>query len=203
MYLANSPKSAPERINMPTRAISATEPSKRLGQGVYYSSEAYAGLYARLLIIAIDLTVLIVVGRLLSAVFYDGMRGREDTDPSLFASWLAAAYIYLVFLKASPLGTLGFLLTRVKIVNLRGERPSYLAMTLRLLCFFGPFDPIINYFWLTGDPNRQTLRDKLVGTYIVRKKAVPSGKGNIALVQYFLFGWSMLFPEVQRRRLKE
>jgi uncharacterized RDD family membrane protein YckC len=171
------------------------------GQGVYYSREAYAGLFTRLLTIAIDLAALMAAGIVLYTAFSDSARSGGDVDPWFLGGWLGVTYVYLVFVKASPVGTLGFLLAGVKIVNLRGQRPSYLGMTIRLLMVLGPVHPVIDYLWLTGDSNRQTLRDKLVGTYVIRRKAVPSGTARIGLTPYFLFGFAIWFPEVQKRRL--
>ena len=109
-----------------------------------------------------------------------------------------------MFVEPSSIGTLGFILTGVKVVNLKGERPSFVRMSFRLfLWVLGPFHPVIDLLWLTGDPDRQTLRDKLAGTYVVRKDAVPCGQGTVRLAHYFLFGLSILFPEVQKRRSAE
>ena len=63
------------------------------------------------------------------------------------------------FVESSSIGTLGFLLAGMKIVNLKGERPSFVRMTFRLLLWvLGPFHPMIDLLWLSGDRDRQTPR---------------------------------------------
>jgi uncharacterized RDD family membrane protein YckC len=172
-----------------------------MGVGVYYAREEYAGLFQRFLIIAIDIGALLVFGAVLYAIWYSVEAWIDDWPTWFLCSWLVIVYVYLVFVESSSLGTLGFLLTNVKIVNLKGERPSVLRMSLRLLLWLlGPFNPVIDLLWLTGDRDRQTLRDKLAGTYVVKKDAVPLGKGKVKLTHYFLFGFSILFLEVQKPR---
>jgi uncharacterized RDD family membrane protein YckC len=167
-----------------------------MGPGVYYAPEAYAGFLKRLLIVAVDLSVIFFVWAIVYILWYGG-----GPDPEYLGIWFVGlcftvAYIYLVFVESSSIGTLGFLLTKVKIVNLRGERPSGWRVSFRLfLWVLGPFHPVIDLLWLTGDRDRQTLRDKLAGTYVVRKDALPCGQGTVRLSQYFLFGLSILFPE--------
>src|SRR5207249_2120250 len=113
--------------------------------------------------------------------------------------WIGFCYAYLVFLEASPIGTLGFLLTGVKIVTLKGERPSFLRMTFRLLLWFlGPFNVLVDLWWLTGDDCKQTLRDKCAGTIVIRKTAVPAGHGEITLKRYQLLAHSFVFYEVRK-----
>jgi uncharacterized RDD family membrane protein YckC len=167
-----------------------------LGEGVLFAPEACAGLLTRLLILIIDLSVLLVCGVVLETICYELL---PTAGEALFWSWLALCYIYLVVVEAS-FGTLGFLITGVKIVNLNGEKPSVLRMTGRLgLWIVGPFNFFIDFFWLTNDRHKQTLRDKLAGTYVVKKGAVPCGKGRVRAVHYFLFGLSILFPEVREQ----
>jgi hypothetical protein len=41
-----------------------------------------------------------------------------------------------------------------------------------MFLFLGPFNYVADLIWLSGDPQRQALRDKFTQTYVVRKKAV-------------------------------
>jgi uncharacterized RDD family membrane protein YckC len=109
------------------------------------------------------------------------------------------AFAYLVLLERSSVGTLGYLLTGVRIVTLKGERPSILRMTYRLLLWVaGPFHPFVDFTWLTGDEFRQTLRDKPAGTVVVRKSAVPAGVGELRLNRYQFQTFSFVFYEVRK-----
>ena len=175
-----------------------TSPARNLGQ--FYERKDYAGLFRRLVIIAVDLGVL--AGLYLAVSALDGAIRRDDgpfLSPAAFYSWLALVYTYLVVLEASPIGTLGFLLTGVRIVTLDGRRPSILRMTFRLLFWIlGPINALVDLFWLTGDAYRQTLRDKFSGTLIIRKGAVPAGTGAIRLNRYQFLGYSFVFYEVDQ-----
>ncbi|WP_020472810.1 RDD family protein [Zavarzinella formosa] len=174
---------------------------KGLGPGVYYAREDYASSFVRLLIIVIDLAIIIALGVVLYFACKEIITDKDDAADWFFWSWFGLTYVYLVFIESSPQGTFGFLLTGMKIVSLNGERPSFLRMTFRLMMWLlGPFHPAIDFLWLSGDPDRQTLRDKFAGTYVVRKNAVPCGKGIVGLRRYFLFGFVVLCREVQRRQ---
>jgi uncharacterized RDD family membrane protein YckC len=173
--------------------------SEGLGPGVYYARDDYAGLLARFVIVAVDLGVIIVLGVMQFKVCEMLAQDEKVFALGFLGSWATTTVVYLVFIEASSLRTLGFNLTGMKIVNLRGERPSFWRMGFRqMLWVLGPFHPVVDLLWLSGDPNRQTLRDKLAGTYVVRVRAVPCGHGIVRLRHYFLLGLSVLFPEVQR-----
>jgi hypothetical protein len=104
-------------------------------------------------------------------------------------------------LEASVFGTLGFIVTGVKILNLKGERPSVLRMSMRLtLWILGPFNPLIDLIWLGGDDFGQTLRDKFSGTVVVRRGAEPIGTGPIHVRYLSLLGFMMAVAEVQKPR---
>jgi uncharacterized RDD family membrane protein YckC len=107
--------------------------------------------------------------------------------------------LYLTVLKRTDFGTLGYWLTGVKIVNLKGKRPSLWQMTFRfIMLILGPFNFIVDVLWLGGDEHRQTLRDKVVGTYVVKDEAIPLGEGEQTLVPYFFLTWCLMFREVKR-----
>src|SRR5438045_5016897 len=101
--------------------------------GKFYAPSDYAGLFRRFAIIAIDLGVVFLIFVAVKTVQW--MNQTEDsvlmTLPE-FWFWFTFAYVYFVIFEAT-LGTLGFLLTGVKIVTLKGERPSVLRMAFRLL----------------------------------------------------------------------
>ena len=60
----------------------------------------------------------------------------------------------------------------MKIISIVGKRLSIWQMTLRfLILFFGPLNFFVDILWLTGEQNKQTLRDKMFGTYVVKRRA--------------------------------
>ena len=96
-------------------------------------------------------------------------------------------------------GTVGYWITGVQIVDLEGEEPSMWLMTLRyFLLVLGPINLIIDIFWLTSDENRQTLRDKIAETYVIKRNAMPLGHGQQKIAPYFIAGYSFTFKEVKR-----
>jgi uncharacterized RDD family membrane protein YckC len=162
--------------------------------GHYYAAGDYAGLLRRFVIIAVDSCVIAAAGGLF--LFLQAERQFTET---VFYSWIAFTYVYLVLLEASAVGTLGFLLTGVKIVTLKGERPSVLRMTFRLLLWtLGPINACLDLYWLTGDDYKQTLRDKFASTYVIRRNAIPAGSGEIRLNRFLFLGYNFVFYEVRR-----
>jgi uncharacterized RDD family membrane protein YckC len=169
-------------------------------RGVRFPRAAYAGPLRRVAILLIDLAVVGTLG------FFAGAAGfalSEGATSGVFVcAWLLICYVYLVPLEAWA-GTLGFILTQTKIVDLHGRPPSLKRMTLRLLlCAFWLNDLIflIDLLWSAENDRRQTLRDMLTGTYVVRKSATPSAEGEVAFAYYFLFGLALRVREVQRSR---
>jgi len=70
-------------------------------------------------------------------------------------------------------------------------------MTFRFfLLAIGPFELITDLIWLAGDEAKQTLRDKFVGTYVVRKTAKPIGEGKIIRTRLCVLGWNLEYSEV-------
>jgi len=165
--------------------------------GAYFERGDRAGFFRRLLILLIDGTVVAVAANAWAAG-YALLFPESDQDSVVGAAFLVIGFAYLVVLESYSV-TLGFLLARVRIVTLKGKRPSILRMTLRLLLWvMGPIHPVIDFLWLGGDDQGQTLRDKLVGTLVVRRKAEPAAQGPIRLKWYTLLGQWYVFFEVER-----
>jgi uncharacterized RDD family membrane protein YckC len=164
--------------------------------GVYYSVGDLAGLGRRVGILAVDLTILAIVAGFVLAL-------APETVAAQRAARLAAAcfaWAYLAGLKARPNGTLGYRLADVRLVDLQGEPVGLLRSTARFLFLVaGPLNFVFDLLWLTSDPDRQTLRDKLTGTYVVRRGAVATGRGPIVYPQYFIATMAFVLPEVKRQ----
>ena len=172
-----------------------------LGDGVFYRFHAYAGFLRRVIIILVDLFVILVFCSFFTPIplsfFYDQYDALMQAN--LLYAMPVIAFIYLAVVKRTNFGTFGYWLAGVKIVTLQGKRPSLFQMTVRfVLLILGPIHPLIDFIWLSGDKDRQTLRDKIVGTYVVRDNAIPIGQGDITLSQYYLLGFSFSFKEVKR-----
>jgi uncharacterized RDD family membrane protein YckC len=104
---------------------------------------------------------------------------------------------YFAILKRTSIGTLGYIIAGVRIVDLMGNKPSIRRMLHRtLFILIGPLNLLLDLVWVGNDRERQSLRDKIAGTYVIRKKACILGRGNIVFSTYTLFSYSFIFKEV-------
>ena len=155
-------------------------------RGVYYSRGDYAGFWRRLVVDAIDFTLLVgtVLGITLGAAIILPT-GEQALPHVLFWSGMGLGFVYLALLKHSRFRTLGYLVGGIRIVSIHGGRPSIWALTIRaLFAVFGPFNMLLDVIWLTSDERRQALRDKFAHTYVIRDRALPLGQGAIVYTRY-------------------
>lgn len=109
------------------------------------------------------------------------------------------SYLYLAIYKRTDRSKIGYRVLGVKIINLEGKRPSIWQMTLRFfMLFFGPLNFFVDILWLNGEENRQTLRDKMFGTYVIKRQAQPEGTGKILYYHQTFLLMSWVFREVER-----
>ncbi len=171
--------------------------------GVIYEKKDYAGFSKRVVIAMIDIVVIAAVSAC-GSYFADSFFSFEDTHHRFnFILILIFSIFYLAILKRSKFRTIGYLLARVKIVDLKGQRPSIFKMILReLLILLGPFELFTDIIWMTSEATKQTLRDKYVGTYVIRQTAIPVGKGRLQNVSLGFMGWNLMYREVQESLIK-
>src|SRR5690349_7319917 len=159
-------------------------------EGVYYRHQDYAGLWRRLLAAIID-AIVAVTGLAVLAIWLPSAISAVVT----FTIWLALAFLYLVVCKRTRVRTLGYRLTRVMLVDIRGDSPSALRVTFRLLfALMGTYSSalgLVDFLWITGDDNRQTLRDKLAQTYVIRAGAQRAGRGPNVYDLYHVLAWTL------------
>jgi uncharacterized RDD family membrane protein YckC len=168
-------------------------------EGVYFAHESYAGFWQRLVVDVIDLTVIMAISVICTMVITELFMLSENLITFLFIFWAVIWFIYFVLLKRSKFGTLGYKLCNVRVVNLSGECPGIIALTLRLMfAAIGPLNFPLDLIWLSGDDNRQALRDKFARTYVIKKHAKPEGIGRLIYSNYDLWGWQLIFCEVKR-----
>ena len=168
-------------------------------EGVYYALTDYAGLGRRLLIDVVDFFVAVAATAVVLAAASFLAPPLLDV-PGFGLGIIVVVWMgYFVFLKASPYRTLGYVLAGARIVNYRGERPGIPRLIGRLMFVIGgPMNFLFDAFWLTGDHNRQALRDKFASTYVVRQHAVPAGVGRVRYRNYTFWGMTFIFREVER-----
>jgi uncharacterized RDD family membrane protein YckC len=150
-------------------------------------------VWLRLLIDSVDLITVAAICAGVAAVIW----GSVSKDV-LLVLCLAVWYCYFVLLKACRLGTLGYRISRVRVVGFDGNGASLGALTLRFVFMaFGPLNYVFDILWLSTDTHRQALRDKFAHTYVVRKRAAPIGAGKLIYRYYHIFGYNFLFREIE------
>ena len=168
---------------------------RSLGDGVYFAADDYIGLGPRIIILFVDAVVLGLMVWILKS-FWFHLVGHYEMFAGVvvFAVWL-----YLVPLKRSVFRTIGYQLTGVKLVNLKGQRPSLWLLTLRSLLWIFCFNPanfILEYFWCSIDYDRQSIRDRITNTCLVKNDATPIGTGEVHFAYYFSFGYMLAYSHV-------
>ena len=92
-----------------------------LGEGVYYAEQDHAGFVRRLVVIAVDSSMLLLVAFALLTYLPIMMSDDSDPNPAFWILWPLSAWFYLAVVKQSPLRTVGYRVTGLKIVNLKGN----------------------------------------------------------------------------------
>jgi uncharacterized RDD family membrane protein YckC len=171
--------------------------------GVYYHRSDYCGLGRRFLVDVVDVVSALLAWYVFVFLLLLLPKFQLGID-TLFATLLIIWFAYFVILKWSPLGTLGYRVGGVKIVTVRGTRPSFFAYCERFFfSILGPFNFLLDLLWLWTDPFGQTLRDKLTHAYVVRARAEPLGSGRVVYSSYHIMGWNLLFAEVRQEKRHE
>ena len=161
-------------------------------EAVLYDAGDHLGVMRRLLIDVVDTTVAIVLAVILSV-----LSSLISIWGPLIA-WTVVWIAYFVLLKGSRFRTLGYVMAGARIVNFQGQRPSYLQLLGRVaFTVLGPVNFVVDLCWISSDPSRQALRDKFAHTFVIRKNAMPAGAGRIIYPTYMMFGWTLMFAEVQ------
>ncbi|PAY17167.1 hypothetical protein CKO51_22925 [Rhodopirellula sp. SM50] len=173
-----------------------------LGDGVYFAMDDYAGLVRRFAAIAVDALILFVGGVCLwITIGFVSFQFDPAFDPSglFFIAWIGFYWMYLTLVKRSRFRTIGYRICGLKIVTTKGERPSLIRMTARMLMWIlGPFNLFLDLIWIGADSERQSLRDCYLGTYVVRFDADPIGVAPMHLTRYTAAGWNLAYPRVCR-----
>lgn len=168
---------------------------RSLGDGVYFSKTDYIGPSRRIVIVCIDTIVLLMMGWGLSSAWVRVL-GQED---GLISALVVMTWLYLVPLKRSAWRTVGYQMTGAKLVNLQGARPALWLLTLRSLLwmfFFIPFNFLMDVLWCSVDDDRQSIRDRITNTCLVKNRAIPIGNGEVHIAYYFVLGYMFTYSHV-------
>ena len=98
---------------------------------MWFSSESYAGFWRRLGVESLDVVCVLLLTVALLMGFFPVTGEDEPHDAIVLLALLATAYVYLVVVKWSRLGTVGYRLFRVRLVDAAGQRPGLARAHLR------------------------------------------------------------------------
>ncbi|RLB66996.1 MAG: hypothetical protein DRH08_04800 [Deltaproteobacteria bacterium] len=170
--------------------------SQNSTDGVYYPKSAFLGVWLRFLIGVIDLVVVGFVSAIVATLVLSLFPPAISEIAASFAV-ITICLVYYIVLKRSEFRTVGYRMFHVRVVNLRGQRPSVFQMVNRFsFMLLGPLNGIVDLLWISSDESKQALRDKWSQTYVIRDTAEPKGYGPIAMQRYGIMGFNFLFAEV-------
>ena len=187
--------------NLTAESLKRREPmlhpqrDRSLGDGVYFAPTDYIGAGRRLIILCVDTVALFVMGWGLS-IAWAGLFGHDER---FIAALAVAVWLYLVPLKRSAWRTVGYRLAGAKLVNLQGERPTLWLLTLRSLLwifFLIPGNVLVDVLWCSVDEDRQSIRDRIASTCLVKNRATPVGTGEVHMAYYFVLGYMFTYSHV-------
>jgi uncharacterized RDD family membrane protein YckC len=166
--------------------------------GAYYNRESYAGIWRRIFVDIIDGAFILGLSLMIFFLLSEVIQTSESLGRVVFIVLITLWIGYFVILKGSKYRTIGYILGGVKIVNLQGNRPSTTSLLLRFMfAALGPFNMLLDLFWIPDATHKQALRDKFANTYVVKRTAQIAGNGNIKHNYYEILGWNFLFQEVE------
>jgi uncharacterized RDD family membrane protein YckC len=171
--------------------------AKASRQGVYFEARDYAGFPRRLLLILVDFLALGLIFITLALV----SASVPALDRFFWQSYLVICYFYLAVLKATSIGTIGYRAAGVRLITLSGHAPNLWHTTCRLgFLILGPLNLLLDLLTLQAEPDRQSFRDRVMGTFVVRRNAVPAGHGPICYRRVFWMSLCLTFQEVVREQ---
>lgn len=166
-------------------------------KGVLYNSEDYTSVSLRVFIIIIDALSIIplFISCYLAGEYQYKLELSDDFISYAYIFSFIISFLYLTIIKSSEIGTLGQFLTKTKVVNLYGEKPSFLVMVYRLLLWvLGPINIFSDIVFSTFNEEKRMLRDCLSNTLVVKKTASPIiTDAVIGTTRAFVFGLNLLY----------
>jgi|GEM_PF-2528722 len=105
---------------------------------------------------------------------------------------------YQILLRKTPIGTLGYILTGIKLVGPDGRSPDWHSYGKRvLICLLEIFSIGLIYIMCFKNKKHQALHDQLAGTWLVKRNAQPEGPGRIIYKTRLLGVYPMTLIDVE------
>jgi len=162
-------------------------------KNILFKESDFHFLSLRWLIRLIDGSVLFVsycISIIISLIF-------EGFGTPIMTAWIVFVFVYMVGLKSTRFGTLGYLITKVKVVGIDGKPASLYKNLLRLTAWvFFPFSVFWDLFWMIKSGRRQTFSDRISETYVVNKNFESHGTCSFNYTNEFFNGMTFTFIDM-------
>ena len=166
--------------------------------GVYFDRRDYATLSHRLLAGVIDGCLVGTTGLMaLVVASLASSLGARSAILALGLAHLAFVFLYFTIVLRSRFRTAGLRIAGLKVVSVDGGRPSVWSLGSRLIVMAAPGILLADLWWMLSTAERQTLRDRLAGCYVVRADAAPLGRGVLMWEYLDGFGLALLLRSVR------
>jgi uncharacterized RDD family membrane protein YckC len=149
----------------PPRVVPVASVPDRHGEGkLILLSRTLSGL--------VDLLIVILCtgAYILAADFISGIEVLDQASLFHYGELLLAIFLlYSIFMLATANQTIGMMITDLRVVSTRGERPSIGQVVARTLAFLVSLLPLgIGLIWAVFDRKSLCLHDRISGTEVVR-----------------------------------
>src|SRR5262245_21868759 len=139
--------------------------------GPVFARRDYAGFFRRTTALFIDASLLF--GAFVVAIALITPESRQWIGP-IVAAWVLLSTTYMIGLRLTEGGTLGYRLMRIRYVYMLGGTPPFIMRVARALwAVFLLSSLAIDHFWILCDEHKQAWHDKIAGFYVVRCGAQP------------------------------
>ncbi len=186
-------------------------------QFVYYRQEDYAPVARRIPSFIIDIIVLVVAlmatATVMQTLYVPPSVIKMPNSPEktrlsanylqpvkvrFVLGWLAFAILYHIALRRTRGGTLGYRLTRIRLIDATGRPPSWPVLVKRFLIAV-PFTFFfaVTYWGCFHSPRRQTFHDQWSGTWLIRKNAQSAGPARPAYQTKLLGTWLLTYMDLE------
>jgi uncharacterized RDD family membrane protein YckC len=170
--------------------------------GPIFARQDYAGFIRRSLALFLDfvlyiLTLIIVVigWQYLAPPDWQTQAAQNWIVAIIFVAW----WLYMMGMRLSMNGTLGYRFMRIRYAYILDEKPTLLAIAFRSVVAVGLM-PIfifvfVDHLWILCDKRKQAWHDKLSGFYVIKTRACPLGKTPVVRRVANVMGMSFVFWE--------
>jgi uncharacterized RDD family membrane protein YckC len=136
---------------------------------------SYVGVGWRAVATIIDLVVVFILGYLVALVLGGTTATGFELEGAPAVLWMLLSLLYYVGLEATWGGTLGKLALGLRVVEADGTALGWSGALVRTLLRIvdGLFFYLVGAILVWRSPRRQRLGDRVAGTVVVRRSALP------------------------------